>query len=143
MFKIYNSEAIDQKSRFNNAIIAGLVATIISVIAYVLFNKLIGRWEFQIAFLAIGYFIGTTIMKYGKGVQPKFAILAASLTALAIILGDLFSIYGLALLTHPSFILPGMISIIGSYASLNISSLLGLFFRISGIYLAYTKGRIF
>jgi hypothetical protein len=95
-----------------------------------------------LVFVGIGWLIGTVIKKYGRGVQPKFSILAAVLAAFSFVLADLLGIFGLALLLHPVFLAEMVVQIIPSYLQASPSALLGVAFRAFGVYMAYTTARI-
>ena len=91
MFKIYNTNAITRKQRFQNALVCGISAAIISAIVYIIFSSVFNiNYSMSILFVPIGYFIGWVIQKFGRGVQIQFSILAVVLTALVIIVCDLF-----------------------------------------------------
>ncbi len=141
MLKIYNKNALTQKERFVQAIIFGTLATIGLIICYVLFNRIIGDWEFQVAFIAVGYAIGYVVKKTGRGVQLKFSILAAILCTFVIAFGDLFT-YFPEIITYPNLWFDGFRIILHVYSQLDFNAIIGLLFRATGIYIAYINGRI-
>ena len=127
MLKVYNKNALTRHERFQNAIVVGALTAIgCLVLSYVLIN--VYHVYFSIIFIAIGYVIGYMIQKYGKGVQPKFSLLAGGLT-LAVCLIIEFMMYGS---------LQGIISNLTA----DVYSLLELIYIGAGCYLAYTNARI-
>lgn len=141
MYKIYNSNALNQNQRFLKALILGSITAIVLGIIYGLFSSIL-RIEFSIVYLAIGYANAYVICNYGRGVQTKFSILGAVLTFVSIFIGDMIARYGLGFFSAfsiwPSLLLMYLRSILAT----NINSLLGLLFRIGGIYIGYTYSRV-
>lgn len=87
MFKIYNSKAISRTERFTNALTAGIVASLICLLASFIQYKTGFISDYFL--LAYGYFIGWAIQYFGKGVHKQFAILAVGLYVVVVIVSDL------------------------------------------------------
>lgn len=141
MLKVFNTHALSSKQRFTRAILVGIPTALGLAVLYGIIGNAV-PFEFSIVFLGIGWLIGIAIQKYGRGVQPKFSILAAVLAAFCFILADLISIVGLSILLHPITLIQLMIGVIPSYLQTNFNVLLGLLFRAGGVYMAYTNARI-
>lgn len=141
MLKVFNTHALSTNQRFTRAILVGVPTALGCALVYGVISAAI-RIEFSLVFVGIGWLIGTVIKKYGRGVQPKFSILAAVLAAFSFVLADLVGIFGLALLLHPVFLGEMLVQIIPSYLQASPSALLGLAFRAFGVYMAYTTARI-
>ncbi len=139
--KIYNKSAITRQERFQNAVIAGVLSTLVCLIGYGFVSSIL-RIEFSIVYLGIGYFVGEMIRKYGRGVQPQFSILAAVLVSICFIFGDMITIFGFDILFNPLHWFTGIQVVFMQLLSTNISSLLSLLFRIGGVYFAYNNARI-
>ena len=86
MLKVYNKSAITRKQRFSNALVVGLGAALVSVLAIFLFHRM--GFFLDIFYVVAGYGIGYVICRYGKGVQIQFAVLALVLTIAVILIGD-------------------------------------------------------
>lgn len=143
--KIYNTSSLDHNSRFLLAIVASLASTVGLAIAYgILLSTL--HVEFSIIYIFFGWCIGEVIKSVGHGVTLKFAILGGIMTALGIILADTFTSYGLStgfmMLVHPNYWGMMIQAWLVSHVSTNINTLLGLLFRVGGIYYGYWNSRI-
>ena len=141
MFKVYNKNAITRNERFKNAIIAGIIATVVITVLYGLISGFLNV-EFSFVYLAAGYAIGQTIQKYGKGVQPRFSILAAVLAVFCFVIGDMIAWFGFEVLITPALWIPAFKIIFSSYLGTSINALLSLAFRAGGVYLAYCNARV-
>lgn len=140
MLKVYNKDVLQKNQRFIQAILYGLPVSISLGIVYGLVTELI-HIEFSAAFVLIGYVIGLTIQKFGRGVQLKFSILGAVLAVISFLIGDLVFLFGFDVFFN-GFFFQAIIYRIQTLASTNINSLLALLFRVLGVYYAYITSRI-
>jgi len=137
MFKVYNKRAVTRQQRFQNALVSGTIATIAITLAYGLLSYFL-HIEISIVYLAAGYAIGTVIRRFGRGVQIQFSILAAVLTCICFIVGDMIALFGFNIGLWPlafQFVLSNLLS-------MNMSSILSLLFRVGGVFLAYQSARV-
>ncbi|NCC57424.1 MAG: hypothetical protein EOM17_07315 [Synergistales bacterium] len=138
MLKVFNSKAITKKQRFIRALFAGLIVSIALAIATAYVSVSL-RVQVSIIYLGIGYLIATVIRKQGRGVQLTFSILGASLTFLTILIADMLIVTNFNLLGQFT---NAFLFVIRTWLSTNINGLIGLGFRIAGIYYAYINSRI-
>ena len=84
-------ERFAMEQNLPGAIVAGLIATILGAGIWAAVTVLIG---YQIGWMAVGvgFLIGITIRKVGKGIEKTFGIAGAVLALLGCILGNIFSI---------------------------------------------------
>ncbi len=141
MYKIFNTNAITKKQRFNRALLCGSIAAVVLGLVYGIFSSLI-HIEFSIVYLAIGYAIAKVVLEYGKGVQVRFSVLAAVLCVVSIFIGDMISMFGLEFLLVPQLYGTILSVYLRSLLAMDISSLLGLLFRAGGVYMAYIYARV-
>ena len=141
MIRIFNTSALSQNERFYKAIIYGIPTSIAIAVVFSLLQRLL-MFRLSILYLLIGYLIALVIRKQGRGVQPKFAYLGATLTVFAIFFGDLLTYYGDYIILNPALFFEGSILIIQSWLNPNLNNLLGLFFRAYAVFYAYTNSRI-
>ena len=94
MLKIYNRNAITRGQRMNNAISFGTAAAIVCCIILWVVSNIIGVYM-PVLFIPAAYLISWLIRRYGRGVQLQFSLLAVGLTALVIIITDLFTFHNL------------------------------------------------
>ncbi len=94
MLKIYNRNAITRGQRMNNAILFGTAAAIVCCIILWVVSNIIGVYM-PVLFIPAAYLISWLIRRYGRGVQLQFSLLAVGLTALVIIITDLFTFHNL------------------------------------------------
>ncbi len=141
MLKIYNKSAITQNERFKKALIFGILAAVGLTAVYVLINNVLKTVEFSIIFILLGYAIGYVVKTTGRGVQTKFSVLAAVLCFLIIVFGDLFTFFP-SIIFYPQSWIAGLGIVFSSYASISMSTILSLLFRVYAIYVAYNSGRI-
>lgn len=141
MFKIYNTSAISNKHRFYQAVAAGLIAAIVIGIFYGLFMSMI-HLQSSLLFILVGYAISMVILKVGRGVQNKFAVLGAICTIIAIIIADLIMLYGLPILVMPQLWTKGFIYLLHYYLTPGINSIISVIFRLAAIGVAYQYSRI-
>lgn len=138
--KIYNSHALTKHQRFLKAVAYGVPAALVAAIAYGLLSRAL-RIEFSLVYLGIGYFIGYIIRTYGRGVQPRFSYLGAGLAIVAILLGDMISIFGMTSFFSLGNFAYALTYVIRTLLSTNINALLRLLFRAGAVYFAYTYSR--
>ncbi|MCI5773422.1 MAG: hypothetical protein MR210_02565 [Erysipelotrichaceae bacterium] len=141
MYKIFNTNAITRQQRFNRALLCGSIASIVLGLAYGLFASMM-RIEFSVVYLGIGYAIAKVILEYGRGVQVRFSVLAAVLCVISIFIGDIIAIFGFQSLFMPQLYGFIFFTYIRSLLAMNVSSLLGLLFRLGGVYIAYIYARV-
>lgn len=141
MYKIFNTDVISKNARFFRGLLAGSITSIVLAIIYGLISSKLAI-EFSMAFIGIGYLIGSSIKKYGRGVKIEFSILGAVLTALCIIIADLIAFFGFESLFNFSFLSYVFPIYLKMMLSTNINSILSLLFRAIGIYAGYQYSRI-
>jgi hypothetical protein len=141
MLKVFNTRALTSNQRFSRALMVGIPAALAAAILYGIISPAI-RFEFSVVYVGIGWGLGVLIQKYGRGVQPKFSILAAILAALCFVLGDLISVVGVEILFQPLILIQMLILNLPAYLQTNANVLLGTAFRVLGVYMAYTNARI-
>jgi hypothetical protein len=141
MLKVFNSHAISRNQRFTKAIVWGVPTALITGIIYGIISS-VSPFEFSIVYIGIGYLIGYVIKNKGRGVHLRFSVLAAGLTILAILIGDVLTIFGLDAFGSLDNLIFAFSSTIMLWLSANIGTLISLLFRIIGVYFAYTNARI-
>lgn len=140
--EIWNSRSLDNNQRFIAAIIAGLVSALVFGLAYgIIYSRL--RIVMSVLYIGIGYGVGHTVRKFGRGVHKRFAVVGALMTLLAIMIGDFTAIAGFPgifrWLITPALWPQVLKTWLIMNLSTNINSLLGLLFRAAGIYFGYTE----
>jgi cytochrome c biogenesis protein CcdA len=141
MLKVFNSHAISRNQRFTKAIVWGVpIALLIGIVYGVV--SFISPFEFSIVYIGIGYLIGYVIKNKGRGVHLRFSILAAGLTILAILIGDVLTFFGPAAFGSLDSVIFAFSSTVMLWLSANIGTLISLLFRVAGVYFAYTNARI-
>ena len=143
--KIYNADALNRNSRFIRALLAGLAAAVVLGMACgALISAL--RVEAAILYIGVGWAVGEAIKKAGHGVGTKFCVLGAVMTLLAIMISDTIMFTGISgffrLLIHPGMWFSMIRTLLAMNLSLNISRILGLLFRLCGIYYGYSNSGI-
>ena len=144
--EIWNSRSLDNNQRFIAAIIAGLVSAVVLGLAYgIIYSRL--RIIMSVLYVGIGYGVGQTVRKAGRGVHKRFAVVGALMTLLAIMIGDFTAIAGFprifTYLISPALWPTVFKTWLIMNLSTNINSLLGLLLRAIGIYIGYTQSIIF
>ena len=124
MFQVFNKHALTRNQRFMRALLYGTLVSVGLCIAYGLISSLLSI-EFSYAFVGIGYLIGLTIQKMGRGVQVKFSVLAAVLAVLTFVFG-----------------LKTWINLMMNFSTGGVSGLISLLFRGFGVIAAYQSARI-
>lgn len=142
---VYNAGNIDHNSRFILSCVIGFVVAVVLGICYGAVQSLV-RIEMEIMYIFIGWVIAKTMREIGHGVTKKYSILGGILAAVAIIVGDIVTCYGLPMLFtvlfHPSmWLMTFRVMILSKLSS--IWGLLGVMFRAAGIYVGYSESRIF
>ncbi len=140
--KIYNSQVLNHQQRFWVALVVGLVSAIGLAFIYAWLSNILFL-ELEVLYIGIGWLIGIIIQKVGRGVQVRFQVMAALLTILCFILGDMMTTMGYSILFNPSSWFIAFRYVVGSLFGLSLSALLRLAFRIAGILIAYQNGRFF
>lgn len=140
MFKVFNTQILNNKQRFTRALIFGIIATLISIVLYAFIVRFL-RISSSLLFVAGGFFIGWVIGETGHGVQSKFSILAAVCTVCMILLGELFAWFGLSAL-NPSVFVSGLLFVIQQTLDVSIYNLMSLLFKVSAISISMQKARI-
>lgn len=144
--QIYNAGGLDNNQRFLRAILTGLAAGIGMGILYGLIFSFI-RIELEILYLLIGWCIGMAIQKVSHGVGTRYCVVGAISTLLAIIIGDLFAVCllngNLSLMMQPA-VWPQLLTYwVRMHLATSINNLLGILFRIAGIYFGYHYSSLF
>jgi hypothetical protein len=105
------------------------------------------RIEIEFLYILIGWCIATIIQKTSHGVGQRFCVVGALSTLLAIIIGDLFAVCllngSLGLMTEPSMWPLLLRYWVTTHLTTNINNLLGILFRIAGIYFGYHYSSLF
>ncbi|MGL5977981.1 MAG: hypothetical protein ACRCZJ_03205 [Erysipelotrichaceae bacterium] len=127
--KIYNSKLLNNNARFNQAVIAGVLATIGMSVVYVFIARLLNSVS-AVLFLLNGFVIANVIKNQGRGVGHKFGYLGLGLTIASILLSQLFLYYGFTVLLNPMLLLSGSLNVIANLISLNnpLSLLMNILF---------------
>lgn len=141
MLKVFNSHAISRNQRFTKAILWGVPTALIIGIAYGIISYIL-PFEFSIVYIGIGYLIGYVIKNKGRGVHLRFSILATGLTILAILIGDVLTFFGPDAFGSIDNVIFAFSTTFMFWLSVNFGSLLGLLFRVAGVYFAYINSRI-
>lgn len=136
--KIFNTKILNNRQRWNRALIYGIGATIISGIVIGFIQSILGFSSSLFDFV-IAFFIGWVILEAGHGVQSKFSILAAICCAVAIIISDTIGYFGFYAFTNPIF---SLYMILINYLSINVNNLISLIIKALAIYYAYGKARV-
>lgn len=90
------AERLHAEQNFPAAVIAGAVAMVLAAAAYGMTVRL---WPFAYGFAAagIGIVVGVAMAFVGRGIAPRFAVLAAVFTLAGCLLGNIFAhVLGLA-----------------------------------------------
>lgn len=141
MLKVFNSHAISRNQRFTKAIIWGIPTALIIGVVYGIISN-VSPFEFSIVYIGIGYLIGYVIKNKGRGVHLRFSILAAGLTILAILIGDVLTFFGPSAFGSIDNVIFAFSTTFMFWLSVNFGTLLGLLFRVAGVYFAFIKSRI-
>lgn len=141
MLQIYNKNAVTKHERFIRGCIAGIISSFVLAILYGVISSYL-LITFEIFYIAIGYGIGYSIQKFGRGVQLRFSVLGAICAVGCFLLADMIAVGGFNIFTNFSFFITVFRFILTSLFSTNINSLLGLLFRAAGVIAAYQNSRV-
>lgn len=125
-------------NRVIKSIVVGLGCALVSAFVYRVFRRVF-RIEFSVFFVLIGYFIGVSIAKYGRGVTRIHSIIGALCALLCFLLIDSYSIE--SMLNVQYWFLYTMRYIQAIY-SLQWQFIMALLFRILGLYYAYHYAKV-
>lgn len=144
--QIYNAGGLDNNQRFVKGIFVGLAAAIVCGILYGLLISIV-RIQMEIFYILIGWCVGSAIRKFSHGVGTRYCVLGAICTFLAIVIGDLCTMYGLsgilAILATPASWSGAFTLWMQMHLSTSINNLLGVLFRVAGIYFGYHYSSLF
>lgn len=135
--EIFNTKILNNRQRWNRALIYGIIATAISVLVCSLAQRFLIRSS--IFYFLAAYFISWVILESGHGVQKKFSILAASCMVVTIILSEMFAFFGLSALFNP---FGALYYVVIDTLSIDFNSLLSLLIKVYAVYMAYGKARV-
>lgn len=141
MLKVYNKRALTRNQRFVKALLYGGAATVAAIIAYAIISSIL-PFELSLLYVGFGYGIGYVIRTFGKGVQPRFSILGAVLMAICFLIGDAIVMAGWSVLLNPVALVTFTLNNLGYLIGGGINGLLGLAFRLAGVYFAFVESRI-
>jgi len=127
MLKVYNKTALTRHERFTKALLFGGAAALAAIAIDAILLKVFNVF-FPVIYIGFGYGIGYAIQYFGHGVQIRFSILAAVLTAVTMLTCDLIA--------YPPNVLLSELTAYG------IDSLLMWGYRAVGLYLAWRYARI-
>lgn len=139
--KVYNKHALTRNQRFAKALLYGIAATIVCIVVYVVIANAL-PFESSLLYIGFGYAIGYVIKTYGRGVQPRFQILAAVLAILCFLIGDAVVLTDWSILMNPVWLFEVIKFDVSLLIGTGLNGLLGLAFRALGVYFAYTESRI-
>lgn len=135
VMEIFNSRALTQKQRFNRALLLGIPLSLILAVVFGYIHRFIPS---SILLVLMSYLIAMALQKLGRGVQKRFSILGVVLVSFAILIADVVYFYGVgSLLDFEAYL-----TTIQLVVQDDFSSILGLVYRVAGIYIAYTYSRI-
>lgn len=144
--QIYNTGGFNNNKRFFVALLAGLGAAIGLGLLYGIVLSLV-HIQLEVMYLGIGWCVGMVIQKCGHGAGNKFCVLGAICTFLAIFIGDLCAMYGITgvitILINPKVWGAAMTLWVQMNLSTSINNLLGILFRVAGIYFGYHYSSLF
>lgn len=140
--KVFNTSALTQKQRFNQAVILGTVASVVLGIVVGYLRRFIAMGTgFEFSFITIGgtYVLAMFIQKVGRGVQPKFSILGAVLGFVLVSISSVIAFgYPLvAIFNLRIHLSQWMMMLTGSF-----NTLFTLMYQVIAIYVAYSYSRI-
>ncbi len=143
--RVYNTNNLNNKSRFQNAILFGAGSAILCALVYAFIRAII-NFHSPIFYLLFAYMITQVVKKYGKGVHVKFSYLAVGLFLLSIFLTNI-----LYALLHTLFyyagdvLLPMSVALEFAMHSLFDASMTGIIqwlIIIFGVQYTYTNARV-
>ena len=139
--QVFNTHTLTSKQRFTNGLISGSIACIVLGILYGVITNAIGLHS-SLLMILIGYGIGWTISRFGRGVQPKFAWMGAILTIISIFIAEMTLYFGIEIFIHPSLWFEAIKSILQINLNISLNSLISILFKISAVVIAYQTSRI-
>lgn len=139
--QIYNSHLLNNKQRFQKAILFSFLAAIGCAIVFSLFVQFT-RITFSIYYIATGYIIAKVINETGHGVGKKFAILGAGMTIFSFILTEMLIIAGFEIITMPQYWPQMARLVINSWSSFGYHNIMTLLFMFGGALTAYNNSSI-
>ena len=134
--RIFNTQALSSKQRFTRALIAGIPSALGLGMAYGTLTRILPI-RFSIVYIGIGWLIGRIIQENGRGVQPRFSLLAAGLALISFLLADGISVVGFSIFAMPTLLFLIPLSYLNS-----LNGLLNLLFIAGGVFMAYDQARI-
>jgi hypothetical protein len=144
--QIYNTGGFNNNKRFITAILVGIVSAVALGLVYGVILSIV-HIQLEIMFIGIGWCVGTAIQKYSRGVGKRFCVLGAVCTFLAILIGDLCAMFGISgilrILFNPGYWGSALTLWMQMNLSTSISNLLGILFRVVGIYFGYHYSSLF
>ena len=126
--KIYNTNALTRKQRFQNAAVVGAAAFVVFLAIWMVVLKVIGVY-FPLLYVAFGFGMGYLIQRFGKGVQIQFSILSAGLMLVLLLICDLMTFGSV---TH----------LIKLFAEAGITALFEIGYRVLAVYFAFINARV-
>ena len=135
IMEIFNTKILNNRQRWNRALIYAIGATLISSVVCTVLQMFIIRSS--LVYLAAAYFISWVILESGHGVQKKFSILAAVCVVITIFLSEFLSVtlLGVNPVSAIYFVFTNLLAV-------NFNNLLSLLIKAYAIYLAYMKARV-
>lgn len=133
--EIFNSRSLTQKQRFNRALLVGVPVSFVLAILFAYIRRYIPS---SILLVVMAYLIAMTLQKVGRGVQKRFSILGLILALLAIVISDVVFYFDVGALLDIDAYLMAIRFVVQD----DISSVLGLVYRVVGVYVGYTYSRI-
>ena len=86
------AEQLLSEQSFGAALIAGLVAAILSAGIYGVVKSLSEGFYYSILAAGLGVFVGVAMQFLGRGIDRKFALVAAGYALLTCLLGNMFAV---------------------------------------------------
>ena len=141
MFKDFKFFGTSRNERFIRGLVLGIPAAIIIGATYgaiMHYSRFPFEFSYVIAFL--GVMVAYVVRYVSRGVQKKFAILAAALTVLCIIVADMVMFFGFNIFDFGFFFC--LQYTLQFYFTLDPSNILSVLFRIFAVIMAYRSGSI-
>ena len=126
--KIYNTNALTRKQRFQNAAVVGAAAFIAFLVIWMVVLNVIGVY-FPLLYVAFGFGMGYLIQRFGKGVQIQFSILSAGLMLVLLLICDLMTFGSVK-------------HLIQLFADAGITALFEIGYRVLAVYFAFINARV-
>lgn len=133
--EIFNTKILNNRQRWNRALIYAIGATLLSTIVCTVFQMFLIRSS--LIYLGAAYFIGWIILESGHGVQIKFSILAAICVVATILLSEILYFFipfgNLGTAIYLTFV---------NMLTVDFNNLLSLLIKAYAVYMAYGKARV-